>query len=79
MSSSTDETTADLIWQDPDRMSGAPCILGTRIRVQDLFDWLAAGGSVDGFLDTYSHVRRELVIRILRLAEEDLMQHLRAA
>ena len=25
---------SDLIWQDEDRMSGAPCILGTRVRVQ---------------------------------------------
>lgn len=69
----------DLVWSDPNRMSGAPCIRGTRIRVQDLFDWVAGGGSVDGFVSTYPHVPREKVVGILRLAERDLLRHWDAA
>jgi uncharacterized protein (DUF433 family) len=79
MEPSTGLTIAELVWQDPDRMSGAPCILGTRIRVQDLFDWVAGGGSVDGFVATYSHIPREMVVGILRLAESDLLRHIQAA
>jgi len=69
MASTDPHLWTELIWKDEDRMSGAPCIYGTRIRVQDLFDWLANGGSVESFLETYPHVTREQVIGILRLAE----------
>ncbi|MCC7434642.1 MAG: DUF433 domain-containing protein [Methanoregulaceae archaeon] len=70
---------SDLIWQDEGRMSGAPCILGTRVRVQDLFDWIAGGGSVDSFAATYPHIPRERIVGLLRLAESDLLKHLDAA
>ncbi len=70
---------SDLVWQDEGRMSGAPCILGTRVRVQDLFDWMATGGSVDGFAEAYPHVPRERIIGLLRMAESDLLKHLEAA
>lgn len=60
-------------------MSGAPCILGTRVRVRDLFDWIAGGGSVDSFAETYPHIPRERIIGLLRLAESDLLKHLDAA
>ena len=70
---------SELIWQDEGRMSGAPCILGTRVRVQDLFDWMAGGGSVDSFSRAYSHIPRERIVAVLRLAESDLLKHLEAA
>lgn len=69
----------ELIWKDKDRMSGAPCIQGTRIRVQDLFDWLASGESVESFLETYPHVERDKVVGILRLAEAGLLKDISAA
>jgi uncharacterized protein (DUF433 family) len=74
MEHSAQKVWKDLIWQDEDRMSGAPCIYGTRIRVQDLFDWLAGGGSVDEFLLTYPIVPRERVVAIIKLAERDLLK-----
>ncbi len=73
-----DEAT-EIVWTSSDRMSGAPCFVGTRIRVQDLFDWLADGSSIDDFLATYPQVSRDKVVRLLRLAETDLIQHLAAA
>ncbi|MGI8924161.1 MAG: DUF433 domain-containing protein [Fimbriimonadales bacterium] len=68
-----------LIWQDPDRMSGSPCIYETRVRVQDLFDWIANGGSLDSFLNTYPHIPRDRVVGVLRLAESGLLRQLEAA
>ena len=79
MEHSAEKVWKDLIWQDKDRMSGAPCIYGTRVRVQDLFDWLAEGGSVDDFLQTYPQTPRERVVAIIKLAEEDLLQDFKVA
>jgi uncharacterized protein (DUF433 family) len=69
----------DLIWQDEKRMHGAPCIYGTRITIQGLFDWLADGGSLDEFLLAFPTVPRERAVGILRLAEQGLLKDLLAA
>ena len=36
-------TLEEAVWIDPGRMSGTPCFRGTRLPVQQLFDWLADG------------------------------------
>ena len=36
-------TVDEAVWVDPGRMSGAPCFRGSRLPVQQLFDWLADG------------------------------------
>jgi len=41
------------VWVDPDRMSGAPCFRGSRLPVQQLFDWLADGVSLDEFIEDF--------------------------
>ena len=61
----------DLVWQSADRMSGAPCIYATRIRISDLFDWLREGGTVQSFVETYPHVPLDRVRRLLMLAASD--------
>ena len=33
----------EAVWLDPARMSGVPCFRGTRLPVQQLFDWLEGG------------------------------------
>ena len=38
------------VWVDPARMSGVPCFRGTRLPVQQLFDWLSDGIPLDEFL-----------------------------
>ena len=43
-------TLEEAVWIDPDRMSGAPCFRGTRLPVQQLFDWLADGVPLDDFV-----------------------------
>lgn len=34
---------AEAVWVDPARMSGVPCFRGTRLPVQQLFDWIEDG------------------------------------
>ena len=41
---------AEAVWVDPGRMSGVPCFRGTRLPVQQLFDWIEDGVPLDEFL-----------------------------
>ena len=40
------------VWVDPARMSGAPCFRGTRLPVQQLFDWLSDGVPLDDIAES---------------------------
>ena len=46
-------TLEEAVWVDPDRMSGAPCFRGTRLPVQQMFDWLADGTPLGEFLEDF--------------------------
>ncbi|MBA3441434.1 MAG: DUF433 domain-containing protein [Pyrinomonadaceae bacterium] len=63
-----------LIWTDPERMSGAPCFDGTRVPIKNLFDYLAAGESIDEFLEGFPGVTREQAEAVLDLARKNLLQ-----
>ena len=39
------------ISRDPEIMSGAPCFKGTRVLVQNLFDYLEGSSSLEDFLE----------------------------
>jgi len=76
-----DKITADhplfgLIWINPQRVSGAPCFFGTRVPIKNLFDSLAAGESLDDFLDGFEGVTREQAMAVLDLAAGDLLSDL---
>lgn len=47
-------TLEEAVWVDPGRMSGAPCFRGSRLPVQQLFDWLADGVSLDEFIEDFA-------------------------
>ncbi|HXM44590.1 MAG TPA: DUF433 domain-containing protein [Bryobacteraceae bacterium] len=64
----------DVIWVDADRMSGAPCFKGTRIPVQMLIDHLAAGFSLDEFLETVPSLERAPAQRLIDLAGEQIKE-----
>ncbi|MFN7921969.1 MAG: DUF433 domain-containing protein [Bryobacteraceae bacterium] len=59
-----------VVWVDSDRMSGAPCFAGSRIPVQMLIDHLAAGLSLDEFLETVPSLEREKARRFLQIVGE---------
>ena len=65
-----------LVWINPKRVSGAPCFYGTRVPLKNLFDSLAAGQSLDEFLDGFDGVTREQALAVLDLAGEDLLSDL---
>ncbi|HEX4125618.1 MAG TPA: DUF433 domain-containing protein [Tepidisphaeraceae bacterium] len=65
-----------LVWINPQRVSGTPCFYATRVPLKNLFDSLAAGDSLDVFLDDFEGVSREQALLVLELAGQDLLSDL---
>ena len=65
--------TSTLITVDPDTQSGAPVFSGTRLPIQNLFDYLEEGDSLDVFLAQFSSVTREQAVAVLEQARVTLM------
>jgi uncharacterized protein (DUF433 family) len=65
-----------LLWINPERMSGAPCFYATRVPIKTLFDSLAAGQTLEEFLDDFDGVSREQAEALLELAGSHLLEDL---
>src|SRR5437763_1498821 len=65
-----------LIWINPARLSGAPCFYGTRVPVQNLFDYIESGYPLSQFLDDFEGVSREQAIGVMELARVGLLAEL---
>ena len=63
----------EVVWVDPERMSGEPCFRGTRVPVQILLDHLEGNLTLDEFLDGFPSVTREQAIQFMELAKETLL------
>jgi uncharacterized protein (DUF433 family) len=46
----------EIVWVDPDRMSGEPCFKGTRVPVQALIDHFEGNSTLDDFLSGFPSV-----------------------
>ncbi|MFZ1700037.1 MAG: DUF433 domain-containing protein [Pyrinomonadaceae bacterium] len=57
----------EIIEIDPEKMSGAPVFRGTRVPIQNLFDYLEGGDSLEVFLDHFPTVKRYQAIGVLEL------------
>ncbi len=68
-----------LINRDPDIMSGAPCFTGTRVLVQNLFDYLEGGSSLEDFLEDFPSVSRATAVAVLEAARVRLFDDAPAA
>ena len=58
-----------VIERNPKVMSGTPVFCGTRVPIQNLFDYLAAGDSLADFLEAFPSVTREQAVTALEEAE----------
>lgn len=68
-----------LISRDPEIMSGVPCFSGTRVPVQNLFDYLTGRSSLEDFLADFPSVSREVAMAVLNTAKSRLLDHAFAA
>ena len=64
-------TLDQAVWVDPERMSGVPCFRGSRLPVQQLFDWLADGVSLDDSVSEFQ-IDRNAATAVLRAAGTSL-------
>ena len=57
-----------LITADQARLSGAPVFAGARVPVQNLFDYVEGGDTLDDFLADFPNVTREHAVAVLEFA-----------
>ena len=67
-----------LITVDSDRVSGAPCFAGTRVPVQNLFDYVEGGDPLDEFLTDFPNVTREHAIAVLEWVRKTAFAHFKS-
>ena len=63
-----------VIHSDPEILGGTPVFVGTRVPVESLFDHLAAGDSMEDFLEGFPSVKREQVIAVLEASRRQILQ-----
>jgi uncharacterized protein (DUF433 family) len=63
-------TLNSVVHSDPEILGGTPVFCGTRVPVKNLLDYLAAGDTLDEFLDAFPSVTREQAVAALELARD---------
>ena len=53
---------------DPEIMSGTPVFAGTRVPVQNLFDYIEGGEDLTEFLDDFPSVSKDMAVAVLEMA-----------
>lgn len=71
--------TASVIHTDPDILGGVPVFVGTRVPLRAMLDYLAAGDSLDEFLDHFPTVSRDQAVAALTQAADLLVAHAHSA
>jgi uncharacterized protein (DUF433 family) len=64
-----------VVHRDPDILGGTPVFVGTRVPVRTLLDYLAAGDTLETFLDHFPTVSREQAVSALAQANELLVSY----
>lgn len=64
----------EIIEINPDKVSGTPVFAGTRVPVQNLFDYIEGGESLEDFLEGFPPVTREQAVAVLELAKKSLFK-----
>lgn len=62
-----------IVHSDPDILGGTPVFVGTRVPVRTLLDYLAAGDTLEVFLDHFPTVSREQAVAALEQASDLLV------
>jgi uncharacterized protein (DUF433 family) len=64
----------NLIEVNSKKMSGTPVFRDSRVPIQNLFDCIEEGETIDQFLDQFPTVTREQVNGILELSKQRLLE-----
>jgi uncharacterized protein (DUF433 family) len=63
----------DLVEVDSEKLGGTPVFYGTRVPIQNLFDCLETGETLDEFLEQFPTVTREQALAVLEESKEKLL------
>ncbi len=63
------------ISSNPEIMGGTPCFVGTRVPIQNLFDYLEASFALTEFLKQFPTVSEEAAIGVLKEARYCLLKN----
>ena len=63
----------EVVWVDPERLSGAPCFKGTRVPIQALIDHIEGNATLEDFLEGFPSVTRRQAIQFIELAKDNLL------
>jgi uncharacterized protein (DUF433 family) len=63
----------NLVEIDPEKLGGTPVFYGTRVPIQNLFECLESGESLDEFLNQFQSVTREQALGVLEESKERLL------
>lgn len=63
----------EIVWVDPERMSGEPCFRGTRVPVQILLDHIEGNITLDEFLTDFPSVSRRQAVQFMELGKDALL------
>jgi uncharacterized protein (DUF433 family) len=63
-------TLESVIHSDPEILGETTVFVGTRVPVKNLLDYLAAGDSLDQFLNDFPSVSREQAVAVLEVARD---------
>lgn len=63
----------NVIEVNSEKLGGTPVFAGTRVPIQNLFDYIEGGETLDDFLEGFPPVTREQAITVLELAKASLL------
>jgi uncharacterized protein (DUF433 family) len=66
-------TLESVVRCDPQVLGGTPVFVGTRVPIKNLVDYLAAGDSLERFLDHFPSVTRAQAVSALEIAGDLLL------
>lgn len=58
---------------NPEKVGGVPVFKGTRVPIQNLFDYIEGGETLEDFVEGFPPVTREQAIAVLEIARESLI------
>lgn len=64
------------VTKDSEVLGGAPVFAGTRVPIENLFEFLSAGDSLEEFLRAFPRVRRQDAQKVLDASSETLLTEL---
>ena len=59
---------------NPNKVSGMPVFAGTRVPIQNLFDYIEGGETLEDFLEGFPPVTLEQAIAVLEQAKKSLFE-----